>query len=161
MCENNHSLRVCIMSSIHDIRSRTYTSPSHGITALSFSHDGEFIAIANQGTYIDIVRSFITFFTCLIIHYGFTHSAQQRLAYPCTAYPHWVRHRLCNGTRRNGSSHTAAKAKLAPRSRHGYLCSVQACLHEVRGRGCEVIAYHSDIDSHRSTTYVLEYIRWS
>lgn len=30
-------------------------SPSHGITSLSFSHDGEFIAIANQGTYIDIV----------------------------------------------------------------------------------------------------------
>ena len=29
---------------------------SNAINALSFSHDGEFIAIANAGNYIDIVR---------------------------------------------------------------------------------------------------------
>ncbi|EMD40590.1 hypothetical protein CERSUDRAFT_62566 [Gelatoporia subvermispora B] len=33
---------------------RTITACDNAITALSFSHDGEFIAIANQGTYIDI-----------------------------------------------------------------------------------------------------------
>ncbi|KAI0650495.1 WD40 repeat-like protein [Trametes meyenii] len=33
---------------------RTITACDHSITALSFSHDGEFIAIANAGNYIDI-----------------------------------------------------------------------------------------------------------
>ncbi|TFY82700.1 hypothetical protein EWM64_g1313, partial [Hericium alpestre] len=36
------------------ICARTITACEHAITALSFSHDGEFIAIANQGPYIDI-----------------------------------------------------------------------------------------------------------
>ena len=38
-------------------------SCSHGINALSFSHDGEFIAIANQGNYIDIVSGIALFVT--------------------------------------------------------------------------------------------------
>ncbi|KAH9943213.1 WD40 repeat-like protein [Epithele typhae] len=36
------------------ICARTIAVCNHGINALSFSHDGEFIAIANQGNYIDI-----------------------------------------------------------------------------------------------------------
>ena len=32
---------------------------SNAINALSFSHDGEFIAIANAGSYIDIVSKFL------------------------------------------------------------------------------------------------------
>ncbi|ETW83683.1 hypothetical protein HETIRDRAFT_155124 [Heterobasidion irregulare TC 32-1] len=36
------------------ICARTITSCENGITALSFSHDGEYIAIANTGPYIDI-----------------------------------------------------------------------------------------------------------
>ncbi|KAF4601393.1 hypothetical protein EYR38_006046 [Pleurotus pulmonarius] len=38
------------------ICARTITSCEHAINALSFSHDGEFLAIANTGNYIDIVR---------------------------------------------------------------------------------------------------------
>lgn len=30
---------------------------SHAVNALSFSHDGEFLAIASSGNYIDIVRT--------------------------------------------------------------------------------------------------------
>lgn len=33
---------------------RTITSCDYGITGISFSHDGEYIAISNQGSYIDI-----------------------------------------------------------------------------------------------------------
>lgn len=36
------------------ICARTITSCEHAINALSFSHDGEFLAIANTGNYIDI-----------------------------------------------------------------------------------------------------------
>ncbi|TFK43802.1 WD40-repeat-containing domain protein [Crucibulum laeve] len=36
------------------ICARTITSCEHSINALSFSHDGEYLAIANAGTYIDI-----------------------------------------------------------------------------------------------------------
>ena len=32
----------------------------HSINALSFSHDGEYLAIANAGMYIDIVRPLLT-----------------------------------------------------------------------------------------------------
>src|SRR6266545_2732235 len=35
------------------------------INALSFSHDGEYLAIANAGTYIDIVRLLSSFHFCL------------------------------------------------------------------------------------------------
>lgn len=40
--------------------SETHSVKSNSINALSFSHDGEFIAIANAGNYIDIVRVFPT-----------------------------------------------------------------------------------------------------
>ena len=33
----------------------SYLSKSHAINALSFSHDGEYLAISNTNTYIDIV----------------------------------------------------------------------------------------------------------
>ncbi|PSR93794.1 hypothetical protein PHLCEN_2v4689 [Hermanssonia centrifuga] len=36
------------------ICARTITSCDHSITAINFSHDGEFLAIASQGSYIDI-----------------------------------------------------------------------------------------------------------
>jgi len=36
------------------ICARTITACEHAINALSFSHDGEYLAIANAGTYIDI-----------------------------------------------------------------------------------------------------------
>ncbi|KAI0638425.1 WD40 repeat-like protein [Trametes polyzona] len=39
---------------------RTITACDYSINALSFSHDGEFIAIANAGSYIDIVSRPIT-----------------------------------------------------------------------------------------------------
>ncbi|KAI0775391.1 WD40-repeat-containing domain protein [Irpex lacteus] len=36
---------------------RTITACDHAVNALSFSHDGEFLAIASSGNYIDIVRT--------------------------------------------------------------------------------------------------------
>ncbi|KAG6910126.1 hypothetical protein DXG01_012885 [Tephrocybe rancida] len=42
------------------ICARTITVSEHAINALSFSHDGEYLAIANGGNYIDIVRLFVT-----------------------------------------------------------------------------------------------------
>lgn len=56
LCANNHGLRVRIHSSLIATRSTNMNSTTrHSINALSFSHDGEYLAIANAGTYIDIV----------------------------------------------------------------------------------------------------------
>ena len=46
------------------ICARTITCSEYPTNALSFSHDGEYLAIASQGSYIDIVRP-LPFYYCL------------------------------------------------------------------------------------------------
>jgi hypothetical protein len=54
MCSDNLHLRVSGPKTSHSLRS--LDSFSNAINALSFSYDGEYLAIANTGAYIDIVR---------------------------------------------------------------------------------------------------------
>ena len=53
MRENHHLLRVSVLPP--RFISGCLTSSSHAINGLSFSHDGEYLAISNTSTYIDIV----------------------------------------------------------------------------------------------------------
>ena len=77
--EHVRSIRVDLRAHHHQLRVRPAPAPApragassqqltiprprprNGITALSFSHDGEYIAIANTGSYIDIVGLFLSF----------------------------------------------------------------------------------------------------
>lgn len=56
LCADYHGLRVSPRSSrLTYMCTQTVDPYSNDINAVSFSHDGEFIAIANNGNYIDIV----------------------------------------------------------------------------------------------------------
>ena len=55
MCAHHHRLRVRLRLAHLLAPNSNNLGNSNAINALSFSHDGEFIAIANAGSYIDIV----------------------------------------------------------------------------------------------------------
>lgn len=56
MHSNHIYLRVSVV--VRHLRATLTPSNSNAINSLSFSHDGEYLAIANTGSYIDIVRIF-------------------------------------------------------------------------------------------------------
>jgi hypothetical protein len=67
MRTHDNRLRVSTPISDHSSTS-SLTLARNAINALSFSHDGEYLAIANAGTYIDIVRFFQPDFTALLTY---------------------------------------------------------------------------------------------
>jgi len=54
LASGGHDSIVNVFDMADWICARTITACEHGINALSFSHDGEYIAIASSGPYIDI-----------------------------------------------------------------------------------------------------------
>ena len=74
----------------------------HSINALSFSHDGEYIAIASQGSYIDIVSGTITVSEQISDVYNLF-SALRKQAYQHTGYRQSDHLQLSPGTPRNMS----------------------------------------------------------
>ncbi|KAI0309405.1 WD40-repeat-containing domain protein [Amylostereum chailletii] len=54
LASGGHDSIVNMFDTTEWICARTITSCEHSITALSFSHDGEFLAISSTGNYIDI-----------------------------------------------------------------------------------------------------------
>lgn len=57
MCKNHHLLRVSALCP-WVLFASSHIPNSHAINALSFSHDGEYLAISNTSTYIDIVSHY-------------------------------------------------------------------------------------------------------
>lgn len=122
--QSQHASTSCL--SIFLTNHKTNTLVSHGITDLSFSHDGEYIAMSNQGSYIDIVGSSRD----VRVHLLKMNSAQRKLVFPSTAYLHSVRHPQSSGTRQNMSSPTAGKPShgmAGHRLRRGSHSLGQAC----------------------------------
>jgi hypothetical protein len=62
----------------------------YSINALSFSHDGEYLAIANAGTYIDIVSPSNTLTSFSLTFFQFANSVPLKPAFPSTAFPLWL-----------------------------------------------------------------------
>jgi hypothetical protein len=103
---------------------------SHVVNAISFSHDGEFIAIANAGNYIDIVcrSSPIPSMSWAQLIY----SVRRRQAYHSTVSLHLVLRRQFNGIQRSMSSHTVDRRKQG-----------RAVRRRPRGLACLVQEHHS------------------
>lgn len=76
------------MSSLSVSENIIYTIYRYSINALSFSHDGEYLAIANAGTYIDIVRQRqLAYLFPFNLH--FCDSVPLKPAFLSIVFPHW------------------------------------------------------------------------
>ncbi len=75
----------CVVSCVS--HSTYLTAPRQAISDLSFSHDGEYLAIASAGNYIDIVRYCSSLFPLSRI--DGCRSVRRRRACRCIGSPRW------------------------------------------------------------------------
>lgn len=70
----------------------TTVAGRQAISDLSFSHDGEYLAIAGAGSYIDIVRPHLSYFLSLAVIQVvlYENSARRRRVCQCIVYLHWL-----------------------------------------------------------------------
>lgn len=84
----------------------------HAINALSFSHDGEYIAIANAGLYIDIVRFHISLNALSLLEAAYlSRSVQQKRVFQYIVYQLSRHRRLLLGTLPSMLLHTVGRRR--------------------------------------------------